>query len=319
MTHSVIVKPAEVPERAAALRMAFRHLDADFRAARVALAMEMIDRGDLDPDGILTAWLNEEKVGAMVAAPVPGAAAAVWPPQVTSSATNDDDVADALVRYAVNWLRRRGAKLAQGLITPEDSALAGPLLRNGFRLATTLWYLRHDLSVQDPTLFGLERLRYTTFSAEQFDRFAAIMARTYEGTQDCPEIGGARTPADAIAGHQAGGFEPDRWWLAEFEGEPVGLLLVNDSPEGEGWEIAYVGVVPEYRRRGFGRELVLKAIIEAKVAGMPLLMLAVDARNHPARELYRRLGFTPHESRDVLLAVWGDGDLSADPAISEAG
>lgn len=319
MTHPVIVKPAEVPERAAALRLAFRHLDADFRSARVALALAMIDRGDLDPDGILTGWLNEELIGAMVAAPVPGAAAAVWPPQVTSYAANDDDVADALVRYAVNWLRRRGAKLAQGLITPEDSALAAPLLRNGFRLTTSLWYMQHDLSLQGLALFEPERLSYTTFSGEHFDRFAAIMARTYEGTQDCPEIGGARTPADAIAGHQAGGFNAHRWWLAEFEGEPVGLLLVNDSPEGEGWEIAYVGVVPEFRRRGFGRELVLKAIIEAKVAGTPVLTLAVDTRNHPARELYRRLGFTPHESRDVLLAVWGDDDLSADPAISEAG
>lgn len=319
MPHPVIVKPAEVSERAAALRLAFQHQDAEFRAARVALALKMIDRGELDPDGILTAWLDDEVIGAMVAAPVPGAAAAVWPPQVASHAANGDEVADALVRYAASWLRRRGAKLAQGLISPEDSALAAPLLRNGFRLTTSLWYLRHDLSLQDPTLFEPERLSYKPFSSERFDRFAEIMARTYEGTQDCPEIGGARTSADAIAGHQAAGFEPDRWWLAEFEVEPIGLLLINDSPEGEGWEIAYVGVVPEFRRRGFGRELVLKAIIEAKAAGAPLLTLAVDARNHPARELYRRLGFTPHESRDVLLAVWGGEHSSADSAISGAG
>jgi mycothiol synthase len=302
MTPGVTFAPAEPDERAAALRLTFSHLDPETRLARVAGGLELIDRGELDPAGILVARIEGRVVGAVVAAPVPGAGAAVWPPQVEPGIAAA--VADDLARRAAAWLRDHGVKLAQALLAPEDAALAGPLLRAGFRRATALWYLRHDLELPAGLLGESERLTYSTFTAAGPAAFAAMLARTYEGTQDCPEISDARTAAEALAGHQAEGFDPNHWCLAAAGGEEIGLLLVNPAVDGAGWEIAYVGVVPEQRRRGYGRELVLKSLVEAKAAGQPSVTLAVDARNAPARELYRRLGFEPTESREVLLAVW---------------
>jgi len=94
------------------------------------------------------------------------------------------------------------------------------------------------------------------------------------------------------------------WLLALVDGLPVGVLLLTRSPETLDWEISYVGVVPEARGRGFGRELVLKALAAAQTGGAPYLTLSVDARNHPARELYRVLGFEVYDRREVFLAVW---------------
>ncbi|MFZ8477881.1 GNAT family N-acetyltransferase, partial [Staphylococcus aureus] len=70
------------------------------------------------------------------------------------------------------------------------------------------------------------------------------------------------------------------------------------------WDVSYVGIVPEARRRGFGRELMRKALIEARVAEATQLTLSVDVRNRPAWELYRRLGFEAFEQREVYLAIW---------------
>jgi ribosomal protein S18 acetylase RimI-like enzyme len=303
MTAGVTIATAEPDERTAALKLAFHHLDPETRLARVAGGLELIDSGEMDPAGILVARAGDRVVGAMVAAPVPGAGAAIWPPQIERSVP--PAVADDLARRSVEWLRRQGVKLAQALLAPEDAALAEPLLRAGFRNATSLWYLRHDLEFPARLIGGPERLSYTTFAVAGPEPFAAVLARTYEATQDCPEISDARTAAEALSGHMAGGFDPERWWLAPAKGlDPIGLLLVNPAVDGDGWEIAYVGVVPEWRRNGFGRELVLKALLEAKADGQPAVTLAVDARNRPARELYRRLGFEPRESREVLLAVW---------------
>lgn len=310
MAPGITFAPAAADERLAALRLTFGHLDPETRLARVAGALELIDRGELDPSGILVARAGDTVVGAMVVAPVPGAGAAVWPPQVEPGpgseipAADVAAIADELVRGSVEWLRGRGVKLAQALLAPEDAALAEPLLRNGFHRATALWYLRHDLELSTTLLGEPERLTYATFASIGPEPFAAVLAHTYEGTQDCPEISDARTAQEALAGHQAEGFDPDRWWLAAVGGAPAGLLLVNPAPDGDGWEIAYVGVVPALRRRGYGRELVLKALVEAKAAGEPRVSLAVDARNRPARELYRGIGFEPTESREVLLAVW---------------
>jgi ribosomal protein S18 acetylase RimI-like enzyme len=302
MSPDITIGPAEPDEWTAALRLAFNHLDPETRLARVAGGLDLIDSGEMDPAGVLVAREGGRVVGAMVVAPVPGAGAAVWPPQVEHP--YPPSVADQLVLQAADWLRSRGVKLAQALLSADDVNMAGPLLRAGFKHATALWYLRHDLDLPTGLLTAPERLTYTTYAAAGPDLFTAVLARTYEGTQDCPEISDARTSAEALAGHRADGFDPERWLLATAAVVPVGLLLVNASPDGDGWEIAYVGVVPEQRRRGYGRELVVKALVEAKAAGQPAVTLAVDDRNVPARELYARLGFEETESREVLLAVW---------------
>src|SRR5205085_4692667 len=111
-----------------------------------------------------------------------------------------------------------------------------------------------------------------------------------------------RTIAEIIEGHQGQGLhDPRRWWLAWARGAPVGVLLVAEMPEGEGWDLAYLGIVPEARRQGFGRELALKALCEAKAAGAAQLTLSVDVRNRPAWQLYRQAGFEPVEERAVYL------------------
>jgi ribosomal protein S18 acetylase RimI-like enzyme len=302
MPPAVTIGPAEQDELTAALRLAFGHLAAEARLARVAGGLDLIEAGELDPAGVIVARFGNHIIGAMVTAPVPGAGAAVWPPQIVDG--HPPAVADALVRTANDWLRTKGVKLAQALLSPEDAPLAEPLLRCGYRRATALWYLRRDLELSASLVGEPERLTYTTFAAAGRVAFEPVLARTYEGTQDCPEISDARTAGEALTGHMADGFDPRWWWMASMDRTPIGLVLVNPAVDDDGWEIAYIGVVPEYRRHGFGRELVVKVLVEAKAAGRSSVTLAVDARNVPARELYRRLGFEPTESREVLLAVW---------------
>src|SRR5438876_1202796 len=141
------VAPAAVTDRAAALALAFGHLPPAERLERAAAGLDLIARGELDPDGILAARAGQRLVGAMIAAPVPGAGAAVWPPQVEPDTPDADAVADRLVCHATDWLRQRGVKLAQALLPPEDADRAAPLLRNGFTHPSCLWHLRHYLDV----------------------------------------------------------------------------------------------------------------------------------------------------------------------------
>ena len=68
-------------------------------------------------------------------------------------------------------------------------------------------------------------------------------------------------------------------------------------------ELAYVGVVPERRGQGFGEELVIRAMVEAKTTAAPELTLSVDAQNEPALRVYRKLGFEAFEIREVYLKM----------------
>ena len=84
----------------------------------------------------------------------------------------------------------------------------------------------------------------------------------------------------------------------------MGVVLVTEIPETGAWDLSYLGVIPEERRRGLGRELVRKVLIEAQLAGVTSVSLSVDTRNRPAWRLYLDMGFEPYDRREVYLAVW---------------
>jgi mycothiol synthase len=295
------VGPADPGQRAAALRLVFQHLSGRERETRVANALGLLERRELDPAGVLAASAGSTLLGAMICMTAPGASGLVWPPQVIASARSEE-TEDRLVEAASAWLRQRGAKLAQALLGLAEADLARPLERNGFAHVTRLLYLRHGLELTSPSL--AEHLTYRTYM-QDVTRFHETLLRSYVDSQDCPEVTGVRTIDEIIEGHRAQGkYDPERWWLALEGSRPVGVLLLTDTPELSSWDVSYVGVVPEARGRGIGRQLVLKALLEARLGEATQLTLSVDARNQPALGLYRSLGFESFDEREVYLAIW---------------
>jgi ribosomal protein S18 acetylase RimI-like enzyme len=215
------------------------------------------------------------------------------------------EVEDRLIRHAGAWLRRHGAKLAQALLTDEEKHLAPPLERNGFSHITSLWYLRYNRDLAMESLLSREGLTYQSWTTTDPRRFQETLMRSYEGTLDCPEVNGIRTIDEILAGHRGQRTDdPATWWLALDGNRPVGVVLVTEMPETRVWDLSYLGVIPEVRRRGLGRELVRKVLIEARAAGVSGVSLSVDARNRPAWRLYLGMGFEPYDRREVYLALW---------------
>jgi mycothiol synthase len=304
MHEPLTVEPARPGELEAAFRLLFQYLPGEERDRRAANAQHLVRQGELDPAGVLVARGRGALLGAMASTTVPGAGGLVWPPQALAG-LDQASVEDELVRHAEAFLRRRGAKLAQSLLQPADVRLGAALERNGYRHVTSLWYMRHHLELSAGLLRTAEHLRYQAYDDGDSELFHQTLLRTYEGTADCPEVNGVRTISEVIEGHRAQGkHNPGRWWLAENAGRPVGVLLLTDMPEWGGWDVSYVGVLPEARRRGVGRELMQKALLEAKAGGAGQLTLSVDNRNGPAWDLYRGLGFEPFDRREVFVAIW---------------
>lgn len=297
------IAPAQPEDWSDALHLVFRHLPTKDRQARAANALTLIERGELDPAGLLAACGKSGLVGAVVCTTAAGASGLIWPPQVVPGTSQAAAIEDALVRQASEWLRQRGARLAQALLHPDEASLAASLERNGFDHITRLWYLRNGLE-WTAALPRFDRLEFLPYAAEP-DRFEQTLLRTYEESRDCPEVTGVRTIEEIIAGHRAqGSGTPGHWWLAKGGGQPVGVLLLAEMAEWNGWDLSYLGIVPEARQGGFGRELVAKAIVEARMAEIAQLTLSVDGRNLPAWKLYRSMGFEPYDQREVFLAIW---------------
>jgi ribosomal protein S18 acetylase RimI-like enzyme len=97
----------------------------------------------------------------------------------------------------------------------------------------------------------------------------------------------------------SGGFDPARWKIYRHDGVDAGLLLMNDHPDQNAWEVVYLGVVPSCRGLGVGRTMLQAGLSEAKLAGRDSVLLAVDRRNRYARKLYDDLGFVEMGVRAV--------------------
>lgn len=294
--------PALPEEQADAFRLLFQRLGPDEQSQRVHAALTLIHSGELNPEGIFVLRDAGQVDAVFVCLPVPGASALVWPPIARDGSREREDL---LVRHALAWLRTRGTRLAQALLSAEEAPLSAALERNGFAHVTDLLYLGHDLALPLDALRAPGRLRFLTYDPAQPAVFHQTLLLTYEATLDCPEVAGVRTIDEVIEGHRAQGrFDPRRWWLACDDTGPVGVILLTELTESGSWEVSYMGVVPHARCRGYGREMLLHALVEARAGGAPRLTLSVDRRNEPAARLYRRVGFEPHDCRGVYLAIW---------------
>lgn len=90
-----------------------------------------------------------------------------------------------------------------------------------------------------------------------------------------------------------------RTFLAIHHGKVVGYLDVTHTFQEN--EIYDLFVWKAYRRMGYGRKLLAKALEMNQPKGM---MLLVDADNDPAIRLYASMGFEKVQNQNNLTARW---------------
>ena len=288
------IEPLRPDDWTIALQHALTRVPPDQRPARIEHCLQMLADGLLDPRGIWVAYRGNDILGVQVCVPLAGSACLFWLP------TADDAVTDRLVQAGLDWARSLGCKIAQAMASPVELPFINPLLRHGFRAVTRMHQFTRDLTdfPDEPST----PLRYESYRPSLNSHFAATLERSYLDTLDCPELNGKRSLDEILAGHRGQGkFHPDFWWLALDDATPVGVLILTEMPDGSTWELAYLGIVPEYRRRGIGRAMTLHALHALRNQPASRLLLAVDERNWPALRLYQALGFVEIECNEVLL------------------
>ena len=96
-----------------------------------------------------------------------------------------------------------------------------------------------------------------------------------------------------LEAHRATGqFNPQSCRIYRESGRDVGIVLLAEHPDRDVWEVAYLGVVPEARGRGFGRTILTCGIDLVRNTGRATMEIAVDVANIPALRLYETLGFS---------------------------
>src|SRR5437899_2726482 len=126
MTDLPVPEPARTEDLAPAVRLAFRHLGPAERDHRVAAFLYLVGRGDIDPAGLLVLRRQGALAGVLVTACIPGAGALIWPPVCLDQEPAACE--DALLRHGLAALKRKGVKVFQALLAPEEEPLAASLV-----------------------------------------------------------------------------------------------------------------------------------------------------------------------------------------------
>ena len=84
----------------------------------------------------------------------------------------------------------------------------------------------------------------------------------------------------------------------------MGCLLLADHPRYENMELVYMGVIPENRGQHWGADIARRAQWVARQAGRARLVLAVDASNRPAIEMYASVGFRTWDQRRIYYRIF---------------
>lgn len=84
-------------------------------------------------------------------------------------------------------------------------------------------------------------------------------------------------------------LQPELFLVAALDGAIVGSVMAGYEGH-RGW-INYLGVAPEHRRRGLGRELMRHAEAALGALGCPKINLQMRLENREAADFYARLGY----------------------------
>lgn len=301
----------------AALRILFGQIEEPARSEQVAKVRSSASTGSIDLSALLVCYRDDEPIGVMLGIESAGRAFMGWIPVVASGqdAQMRLVVEDNLMTAAKEVARERKSRFVQILLGPDDREFAPLLLRHGFFHLTKLNYLRCPLADRSPPPLRADVI-YEHYRPALHNEFLRALQQSYEQSMDCPELTGARDIEDVFESHQAQGeFRENHWLLAKLDGQTVGCLLLVGLSEYNALEIAYLAVLPHARGNGLGSELTRKALREGMAAGVDLITLAVDVRNHPAQRLYAAEGFEPWDERDAYLLLLDPADGKFDRRI----
>jgi ribosomal protein S18 acetylase RimI-like enzyme len=210
--------------------------------------------------------------------------------------------ATQMLSELAEWAFKEGSQLLQVLIDPQDKVRSRLCSDSGFQHLTDLVYLYGDCTKSLEAPSETMNQRWETYTEQAHNRFKYVISRTYEDSLDCPELENLRTMDDVILGHKAAGdFNQQLWKILYQEDQPAGVLLLSPLKNRKMTELTYMGLVPEFRKRGLAKVLLAEAVRLTRRHSLDGLTLAVDKRNQPAMNIYSQFGLEELFQRTVFI------------------
>ena len=199
----------------------------------------------------------------------------------------------ALFNAVMEECQRRG--LPTVLLIVEQASPGGQAFAR--RLETTYDHSEYKMVLDKPRLPAQmnERLQFRLAEAED----APMLTRITSLAFDMPE-----GEVDWYAAHNVMARSDRFYYVGALDGAVIGKLDVQFAGEQEAFIFGF-GVLPEYRGKGYGRQILAQTIQELLANGRRQIALEVSTDNKNALSLYQSCGFEETGSYDYYRLPTG--------------
>ena len=204
-----------------------------------------------------------------------------------------------LVPAALESVRRRhGDHELQLYVPPHLPGSVAFAEALGFRYRSSLWQfqLAPECPISAPTFSpDVVTRSYDPILDADVDAWVAFMLATFEGHPTRMTW----TPSVVAHVNAAADFDPSGILIVAPVDEPtkrIAFARVESFTDERGemtGDVGLIGVLPAWRGRGLGRELLRWGVADLRRRGAGLVELSVEADNERATQLYRSHGFEP--------------------------
>jgi mycothiol synthase len=203
-----------------------------------------------------------------------------------------------LVAAGLELVRRRGELPLELYVPAHLEASRRFAEAMGFRYRSSLWRFELPADAPVPSSTFPADVETRSWSAdEDVDDWVRFMIASFEGhpSQITP------TPEIVRAVNARPDFDPLGIVILSSTSEPerkiafarVEVLPPDSNGSAPTGYVNMIGVLPAWRGRGLGRELLRWSVEYLRGRGAGLIELSVEAANDRATELYRKHGFVP--------------------------
>jgi mycothiol synthase len=205
---------------------------------------------------------------------------------------------EAAIQKATEWQGRYlSISIPAGVVSSQTF-----LVKHGFQLVRYFWKLRHAHLASLPAPNLPDGFSFRPFRQGIDDQaFLALLNQSFSDHWDFTPV----SKAEFDRWKQRPDFNPRGCFFISREGRDVAVanVLIDrqmdvDTQEGAA-RIFEFGVLPEFRGKGLGYNILLKAAEFAQEMDMPALELIVDGQNDQAKAMYERVGF--EQKRAILV------------------
>ena len=202
-------------------------------------------------------------------------------------------VATELIHRAIRHAGESGSKVVQVCISQNNLPAENLAARLGFEFIRHFYELRLDLN--NVRLPAVEPSGYIirSLGPDEADKLTHIQNRAFADSWGF----NANTPEEIAYRINLSGCAPENIIMAYQGNRPVGYcwtrIMTEKNPAAGGLkgEIHMLGVDPDYRGKGIGRDVLLAGLADLKSKGVSIVELTADGEEPVALGLYESMGF----------------------------